>query len=140
MTPQQIELVRRSFALVALQPDATAALFYRRLFEQAPSLKPLFIGDLRGQGQRLMQMIAAAVRLLDQPTALLPVLAQLGARHAGYGVQAGDYRTVGRALIATLEEGLGADFDADTREAWVAMYALVSTTMMAAAGQGLRAA
>lgn len=140
MTPQQIELVRRSFALVALQPDATAALFYRRLFEQAPALKPLFIGDLRSQGQRLMQMIAAAVRLLDQPGSLLPVLAQLGARHAGYGVQAGDYRSVGRALITTLEEGLGADFDADTRDAWLTMYALVSTTMIAAAGQDRRAA
>ncbi len=140
MTPQQMELVRRSFALVALQPDATAALFYRRLFEQAPELKPLFIGDIRSQGQRLMQMIGAAVRLLDQPEALLPVLAQLGARHAGYGVQAGDYRSVGRALITTLEEGLGADFDAPTREAWVAVYALVSTTMMTAAGQSRRAA
>lgn len=140
MTPQQMDLVRRSFALVALQPDATAALFYRRLFEQAPELRPLFIGDMRGQGQRLMQMIGAAVRLLDQPEALLPVLAQLGARHAGYGVQAGDYRSVGRALITTLEEGLGADFDHPTREAWVAMYALVSTTMMAAAGQVRRAA
>jgi hemoglobin-like flavoprotein len=140
MTPQQLELVRRSFALVALQPDATAALFYRRLFEQAPALKPLFIGDIRGQGQRLMQMIGVAVRLLDQPAALLPVLAQLGARHAGYGVQAGDYRSVGRALITTLEEGLGADFDEPTREAWVAVYALVSTTMMTAAGQSRRAA
>jgi hemoglobin-like flavoprotein len=140
MTPQQLELVRRSFALVALQPDATAALFYRRLFEQAPALKPLFIGDIRGQGQRLMQMIGVAVRLLDQPAALLPVLAQLGARHAGYGVQAGDYRSVGRALITTLEEGMGADFDEPTREAWVAVYALVSTTMMTAAGQSRRAA
>lgn len=140
MSPQHIDLVRRSFARVAQQPDATAALFYRHLFEQAPALKPLFIGDLRGQGQRLMQMIGAAVRLLDQPASLLPVLAQLGARHAGYGVQSGDYRTVGRALITTLEEGLGADFDADMREAWLAMYALVSTTMITAAGQDRRAA
>ena len=42
--------------------------------------------------------------------------------------------------MATLDEGLGADFDDATREAWGAMYALVSTTMMAAAGQARRAA
>ncbi|WP_298828734.1 globin family protein [uncultured Piscinibacter sp.] len=140
MTPQQTHLVRRSFELVAPMADEAAALFYRKLFAQAPELKPLFIGDLRSQGRRLMEMIGAAVRLLDHPPALLPVLAQLGARHAGYGVQPADYRSVGVALIATLEEGLGADFDAATREAWLAMYALVSTSMMAAAGQARRAA
>ena len=140
MTPQQTELVRRSFELVAPMAEEAAALFYRKLFAHAPELKPLFIGDLRSQGRRLMEMIGAAVRLLDHPQALQPVLAHLGARHAGYGVQPADYRSVGVALIATLEEGLGADFDTPTREAWAAMYALVSRTMMAAAGQGHRAA
>lgn len=140
MTPQQIELIRRSFTLVAPMADEAAGLFYRKLFEHAPELKPLFIGDLRSQGRKLMDMIGAAVKLLDRPESLVPVLAQLGARHAGYGVQAGDYRSVGLALMATLEEGLGADFDEPTRAAWGAMYALVSTTMMAAAGQARRAA
>jgi len=133
MTPQQIHLVRRSFEQVAPIADAAGALFYRKLFELAPALKPLFIGDMRSQGQRLMQMIAGAVRLLDRPESLLPVLAHLGARHAGYGVQPADYRVVGLALMATLEEGLGETFDADTRQAWACMYALVSTTMLAAA-------
>jgi len=127
--------VRRSFALVAPIADTAAALFYERLFELAPALRPLFISDLRSQGTRLMQMIAAAVRLLDRPDALLPVLAQLGTRHAGYGVQPGDYRVVGVALLDTLEKGLGEAFDAPTRAAWAAMYALVSTTMIEAASR-----
>ena len=127
--------MRRSFALVAPIADTAAALFYERLFELAPALRPLFISDLRSQGTRLMQMIGAAVRLLDRPDALLPVLAQLGARHAGYGVQPADYRVVGVALLDTLGKGLGDAFDAPTREAWAAMYALVSTTMIEAASR-----
>jgi len=140
MNAHHAALIRRSFDQIAPVADDTAALFYRTLFEQWPELRPLFHGDLAAQGRRLMEMIGAAVRLLDHPQSLLPVLAQLGARHAGYGVQPGDYRKVGQALIATLTEALGDDFDDATREAWAAMYALVSTTMMAAAPAARRAA
>lgn len=140
MQTSQIALIQRSFDLLAPAADATAAHFYRRLFALAPELRPLFLGDLRSQGRRLMEMIGAAVRLLDHPDALLPVLAQLGARHAGYGVRPGDYRRVGEALIATLDETLGDQFDAPTREAWAAMYALVSATMIAATDGGRCAA
>lgn len=140
MQAHQNALIQRSFDLLAPAADATAALFYRRLFERAPELRPLFIGDLGSQGRRLMEMIGAAVRLLDHPESLLPVLAKLGARHAGYGVRPGDYRRVGEALMATLDETLGERFDAPTREAWAAMYALVSATMIAAAEAELRAA
>ncbi len=133
-------LIRRSFDQIAPLAEQAAELFYRKLFAQSPELRPLFIGDLRQQGRRLMEMIGAAVRLLDHPPSLLPVLAQLGARHAGYGVEPDDYRKVGQALIATLAEALGDDFDEPTREAWVAMYALVSTTMIAAATADRQAA
>lgn len=140
MNAHHAALIRRSFDQVAPVADQAAALFYRRLFEQSPELRPLFRGDMNQQGRRLMEMIGAAVRLLDHPSALLPVLAQLGARHAGYGVEPDDYRKVGQALIATLAEALGDAFDEPTREAWSAMYALVSTTMIAAAGAERRAA
>ncbi len=133
MTPDQIRLVRASFDLVAPIADDAAALFYRHLFARDPALAPLFRGDMAEQGRRLMQMIGAAVRLLDQPGTLVPVLEQLGARHAGYGVRESHYATVGAALLQTLEDGLGAAFDAATREAWTAMYALASGTMIAAA-------
>lgn len=71
---------------------------------------------------------------------MLPVLARLGARRAGDDVEPDDYRKVGQALIATLAEALGDAFDEPTREAWSALHALVSTTMIAAAGAERRAA
>ena len=132
MNDHHASLIRRSFDQIAPVAEDTAALFYGTLFAQSPELRPLFKGDLASQGRRLMEMIGAAVRLLDQPPSLLPVLAQLGARHAGYGVEPGDYRKVGQALMATLSQTLGDDFDDATREAWGAMYALVSETMIAA--------
>lgn len=133
MTPQQVALVRHSFNLVAPIADQAAETFYKILFQADPSLRVLFKGDMREQGAKLMQMISAAVKLLDQPQTLLPVLRTLGARHGGYGVVPLHYATVGGALLLTLEQGLGPAFDAPTRAAWTAMYEVVSSTMIGAA-------
>jgi hemoglobin-like flavoprotein len=43
------------------------------------------------------------------------------------------YATVGEALLWTLEQGLGAAFTAEVRQAWAQTYAVLSTTMRAAA-------
>lgn len=139
MTPEQISLVRRSFARVVPVARSTATLFYANLFEAQPALRALFKGDMDDQGAKLLQMIGAAVGLLDKPQTLLPVLRQLGARHGGYGVQPAHYDAVGAALLKTLAQGLGPHFDAATREAWTTMYTLVATTMIDAAEQAAAA-
>jgi hemoglobin-like flavoprotein len=125
----QKALVQTSFAQVRPIADAAAALFYGRLFELDPTLRPLFKGDLKEQGRKLMEMLTLAVKGLDRPEALLPALAALGRRHAGYGVNERDYETVGEALLWTLEQGLGPSFTPDIREAWAALYRLVADTM-----------
>lgn len=136
MTPQQIQHVRASFAQVAPIAAEAATMFYNNLFAADPSLRALFRGDMTAQGERLMAMIGSAVGLLERPQALLPVLRTLGARHAGYGVQASHYDTVGAALLLTLEQGLGAAFTPEVRDAWAAMYGLVARTMIEAAEVG----
>ena len=133
VSAQQIMLVRNSFALVHPSAPQAAELFYKNLFDINPALRLLFTGDMGQQGQKLMQMIGAAVGLLDRPDQLLPVLRQLGARHGGYGVQDSHYAEVGQALIQTLEQGLGEAFCPATRQAWLAVYDLISRTMIAAA-------
>lgn len=133
MTPEQIQLVRSTFAKVAAIQDKAAALFYRRLFELDPSLRPLFKGDMTAQGARLMAALGGVVGSLDQLERVLPALRELGRRHGAYGVQPEHYATVGEALIWTLEQGLGAAFTRETRRAWIDAYARLAWTMIAAA-------
>ena len=130
MQAQQIQLVRASFAAVQLTVSQPGALFYDNLFAADPALRNLFHGNIGQQGERLMTMIGSALDLLDRPAMLLPVLRQLGARHAGYGVKDSHYATVGGALIQTLEQGLGVAFTSDVRQAWVDLYAVISSTMI----------
>jgi len=130
MQAQQIQLVRASFAAVRLTVSQPGALFYDNLFAADPSLRELFHVSIAQQGERLMAMIGSALDLLEQPATLVPVLRQLGARHAGYGVKDSHYATVGGALIQTLEQGLGVAFASDVRQAWVDLYAVISSTMI----------
>jgi hemoglobin-like flavoprotein len=133
MTPEQIALVRDSFAKVAPIAPQAAELFYGRLFALNPNLRPLFKGDMQEQGRKLMAMIATAVANLDRLDAVVPAVQDLGRRHAGYGVSHADYDTVATALLWTLEQGLGDAFTPACREAWTAMYGAVSGVMKQAA-------
>ena len=133
LTLTQKTLVQESFAVIAPIADDAAVLFYRRLFEIDPSLQGMFRGDMAEQRKKLMQMLTAAVKGLDRLDQLVPVVQELGRRHAGSGVLDAHYDTVGGALLWTLEMGLGAGFTPETREAWVTVYGLLATTMKEAA-------
>jgi hemoglobin-like flavoprotein len=130
MTPTHVALVRSSFAQVAPIAPQAAALFYANLFDADPSLRPLFKGDLVQQGDKLMAMIAGAVRMLDEPQRLLPMLRLMGARHGGYGVVPSHYDTVGGALLKTLEQGLQQAWTPDVAAAWTAVYGAIKQTML----------
>jgi hemoglobin-like flavoprotein len=132
MNQTRKELVQSSFEHVQPIAEAAAALFYRRLFELDPTLRPLFKGDLEEQGRKLMEMLGLAVKGLDHPEALAPALKGLGLRHSGYGVREQDYETVGEALVWTLKQGLGPNFTPEVREAWIAVYKLIAEMMQTA--------
>lgn len=133
MTEKEIDLVQTSFGKVLPIADDAAAIFYDKLFTMDPSLKPLFKGDMKEQGKKLMMMIKTAVLGLSNLEAIVPAVQDLGKRHVNYGVEASHYATVGAALIATLREGLGSEFDPETESAWVKTYTLLSNTMQDAA-------
>jgi hemoglobin-like flavoprotein len=130
MTPQQIDLVRSSFAPLKPLAASVAEAFYAQLFSRDPALRGLFHGDMADQGARLMHMLGAAIELLDRPASLTPVLLKLGQRHTQYGVVEAHYASVGAALLDTLSVGLGAAFTPEVREAWTAMYGHVARTML----------
>ena len=140
MTPQQIALIRASFAKVVPIKEEAAALFYDRLFAIDPSTRPLFRGDMKSQGAKLMAAIAAVVKALDRIETMLDDLRGLARRHDRYGVREEHYASVGTALLWTLEQGLGFDFTPEVRDAWATAYGLLSSVMIEATSQPLRAA
>lgn len=133
MDAAKITAVQTSFDKVAPIAPVAAELFYGRLFELDPSLKPLFKGDMTEQGAKLMKMIGVAVNGLNDLEAIVPAVQQLGVRHVAYGVKDEHYDTVGAALLWTLGQGLGEDFTPEVEAAWAEVYGLLATTMKDAA-------
>lgn len=129
-TDQQKQIVEQTFALVAGDADGVAQLFYTRLFEIDPALRPMFPQDMTDQRAKLMQTLTVAIRLINNPEGLVPALEALGKRHVHYGVESQHYQTVGAALLWTLDKGLGEVFTPEVREAWTAVYTFLATTAM----------
>ncbi|HYD04089.1 MAG TPA: globin family protein [Reyranella sp.] len=130
MTPQQVALVQTSFAKVVPIAGTAATLFYDRLFEIAPAVRPMFPADLSEQKKKLMAMLGTVVAGLSRPDTLMPAVRALGERHAGYGAKAEHFAPVGTALLWTLERGLGDDFTPEVREAWTTAYGVLSQGMI----------
>ena len=134
MLDRNIRLVQDSFR-TQVQPiaDAAATLFYARLFELDPDLRPLFKTDPAVQRRALMSMLGTAINGLDHLDSLVPAVENLGRRHVGYGVRDRDYDTVGQALLDTLDQGLGESFNPELRAAWAEAYGLLASVMREAA-------
>lgn len=133
MTPNQIALVRRTWNQVLPIAETAAQMFYEKLFALDPSLRPLFRGEMKEQGRKLMAMISFAVEGLTRLEQIVPGVQALGRRHAAYGVRDEHYATVAAALLWTLEQGLRDSFSPEAREAWVAAYSVLANTMKDAA-------
>jgi len=131
VTPNQITLVQDSFQLVAPIADTASELFYTRLFELDPSVRPLFPTDIADQRRKLMQTLSVVIGSLRYLDGIAPSIHALGRRHAAYGVKPEHFDTIGSALLWTLAQGLGPAFTPEVESAWAAVYSLLSDTMQA---------
>jgi nitric oxide dioxygenase len=130
MIPERRKLVIESWEALSPNGAAVGANFYRRLFEIDPGLQALFSQvTMEDQVRKLVTMLDLVVHSLDLPERLVPVLKQLGERHAKYGVHDEHYGKVGTALVGAIEEELGDRFTPDVRSAWNEAYVLISSLM-----------
>ncbi len=133
MTPDDVALVQSSWQAVVPIKEKAAELFYGRLFELDPALRPLFKGDMVVQGGKLTTMLNTVITGLNNLDAIVPAAQALAKRHVAYGVKPAHYQTVGAALLWTLQQGLGEGFTTETEAAWGRTYGVLSSTMIAAA-------
>jgi hemoglobin-like flavoprotein len=128
-------LVRTSFQQVVPAADLFADIFYDRLFLLDPSLRPMFRGDMKEQGRKLVGILQVAVAGLDHLDRIVEAVKALGRRHAGYGVREEHYGTVKAALLWALRCVLAHDCTKAVVAAWAEVYDLLAGVMRAAAAE-----
>lgn len=127
-----VQRIRDSFAHLHRRKAETGAIFYNRLFEIAPEVRPLFKGDIKAQGIKLMEMLTVAIATLNDREGLAILLRKLGRQHKGYGVKDSHYDSVREALIWTLRTSLGDAFTPRLERAWTQLYNDIASVMIAA--------
>jgi len=135
MTPEQVKLVQSSFKKVEPIAEQAGDIFYNRLFEIAPEVRPMFPDEMSNQKSKLMSMLGTAVNNLHQVDVIIPAVQDLGRKHVDYGVKDEHYQPVGEALIFTLEKGLGDDFTPEVKDAWLTTYTTLQAVMTKAAAE-----
>ena len=134
MTPKQVALVRSSWYQVSkIDPETVGSMFYNRLFEIAPGLKPMFHRPLPEQSRKLMTILDHIVEKLDALEDIIDNIVKLSQRHSDYGVKPEHFADVGEALLWTLEKNLGRKWNNEVKEAWAMCYISISSAMINAA-------
>jgi hemoglobin-like flavoprotein len=131
VTPEDIELVRSSYASLGGDGPAVAAEFYRRLFAAEPSAQTLFTQGPDVMASKFADELEAIVEAIVSFDTFAMRVRDLAARHATYGVQTRHYRAAGDALLGALAARLGPEWDPATQAAWQRAYNLVAEIMMA---------
>ena len=131
MTNLQIEMVKGSWSSVtALDPIFVGDIFYQKLFQLCPEVKPMFRENLPEQSKKLLHMLSYIISKLDRVDDIILEVKNLARRHVKYGVKRYHYESVGAALLFTLERGLDKYWTKDLAEAWTTCYTLLSSVMI----------
>ena len=130
MDPQRL---KDNFDHVTGQGDAVALFFYADLFVRNPHLRDMFPIGMTGQRDKLLRALGHIVSRVDDLSALVPFLQQLGRDHRRFGIVAEHYPHVGQSLIATLRHFSGPSWSDDVERDWADAYGLVSKVMLEAA-------
>lgn len=135
MTKEQTLLVKKSWSIFReIDPVLVGDVFYTKLFFDMPYLEKLFHTPKEEQSRKLIEMLSVIVGRLDRLEELTEEIKQLGIRHVQYGVKEQHYKAVGSALLWTLRQGLGNDWNEKVDEAWATCFQILSETMINASG------
>jgi hemoglobin-like flavoprotein len=126
-------LVKHSFPKIAQAHESVSTLFYEKLFDLAPQVRPLFQADLDEQRVKLMQMLALMIATIDDDAMFMQMSQNLGLRHTHYGVKPEHYAVVGEALLWALKEACPTVMTAAVYDAWHTLYNFIAEQAVAAA-------
>jgi hemoglobin-like flavoprotein len=130
LSADDIARVRSSFDRIWSISEHTSDLFYSRLFEIAPEIRPMFRNDMDEQKRKFMSTLAVIVGCLDDSNKLAPLTDRLARQHGEFGLQAAHYAVVEDALLWSLQRGLGEKWTPAVAASWSKAYGIVSNSMI----------
>ena len=132
LTATQIELLERSFNLLAPQALELVSRFYAALFKRYPDVKPMFANtDPKEQKKKLIAALQLVINNLRNPKKLGAALEAMGKKHQHYGALPAHYDAVAGTLLETMSDMAGDNWTDDVDDAWQAALLAVKEGMLA---------
>jgi len=120
LTARETDIISESIERAAELAGDPTPLVYEKLFDQQPEMKKLFVLDIDGnaRGHMLSEALNCVFDMLG-PKSYAPVLIQCElTNHQGLGVPPRVFATFFDVVTETFRDILGAEWSAETEEAW----------------------
>ena len=137
MTPEQLDSVRRTAAVVEQALDQCASCFYDDLFERHPPARQLFDEVVVAKRGTMVDELLSLATAADDLHGFLSRARLLGLQYQRQGFHAADYTFVGEALVAAVAAVVGDPWTDAAEASWRRMYALIAEAMLEGAEAGL---
>ncbi|VAW94057.1 Methyl-accepting chemotaxis protein I (serine chemoreceptor protein) [hydrothermal vent metagenome] len=125
-----VAVLESSFAAVAPNAEQLVALFYKKLFNAHPELKPLFENTTAKQQEtKLLSALKIVMANLNNVDTLAKTLTNLGEKHQTYGVVEAHYPVVRDTLLSALQEISGDSWTQSVYTAWFDALNVIAKVM-----------
>jgi nitric oxide dioxygenase len=134
LSPQVRALVKATAPVLKTHGVALTRHFYARMFEHNPELKHVFNQGHQAGGQQqhaLAGAVTAYAEHIDDPSVLAPVVTRIVHKHVSLGIRPEHYAIVGKHLLASIREVLGAAATDELVDAWAAAYGQLADLLIA---------
>jgi len=123
--PETVKVIKSTLPILQQHGETLTTLFYQRLFENNPEVKPFFNPSHQQQGSQqraLAAAICAYAEHIETPEKLADAVELIAQKHVSLGIQAEHYPIVGENLLAAIKELLGDAATDEVIDAWAEAY------------------
>jgi nitric oxide dioxygenase len=132
ITTAQKELIKATVPILKEHGVALTTHFYQRMLTHNPELKNVFNMGNQQNGRQQMALALAVLNYADNiedPSVLLPSVTQIGHKHTSLDIRPEHYAIVGKHLLASIGEVLGAGATPELIDAWAVAYGQLADLM-----------
>jgi nitric oxide dioxygenase len=133
LSTSEIGLIKATVPILREHGVLLTQHFYKRMFSHNPEFQHVFnMGNQKNGSQQtaLALAVLAYAEHIENPSVLLPVLQRIGDKHTSLQISADQYDIVGRHLLASIAEVLGAAATEELLSAWAKAYGQLADLMI----------
>lgn len=134
MNQETMQIIKSTVPVLREHGVAITTRFYQRMFENNAEVAPMFDMARQRNGEQpkaLAMAVMGAAENIENLSAIMPLVQNIGARHVACGVKPEHYPIVGSNLLAAIKEVLGDVATDDIMKAWEEAFGILAEIFIA---------